>query len=330
MRIINETINENLQENNIDLDFLDFYFQNLKWATFDIETTGLSPKSSLLILSGFTMKDSNENLSMIQVFSEGGDEFDVITKTLEILSEVDYIITFNGASFDLPFLIERAKALGIEHKPLPYNLDIYKLIKSFSEINKFTPNLKQKTIENFMGIWIHRGDEISGAESIELYSQYLETKREDILEKILLHNSDDVKQLYRLIPTLKHIQLHRAMSVYGFPQKSFSVESIKLTKSKLIVKGLQEELNYHSYMDEQGILIDFSKPHYEIIINLIYHEDVIFADLDRIGLNIYDFENSMGLSGHYLVLSHKEKVNHLAINLLAMNITKTLLDKLSK
>ena len=78
---------------------------------------------------------------------------------------------------------------------MPYNLDLYLVLNGHSPIKKFVPNLKQKTVENYMGLWQSRTDEISGAESVELYNTYEKTGREDLESKILLHNSDDVIQL---------------------------------------------------------------------------------------------------------------------------------------
>ena len=47
-----------------------------------------------------------------------------------------------------------------------------------------------------MGLWQTRTDEISGAESVELYDRYEKSGDESLLQKnILLHNSDDVLQL---------------------------------------------------------------------------------------------------------------------------------------
>ena len=52
-----------------------------------------------------------------------------------------------------------------------------------------------------MGLWQSRDDEISGAESVELYNTYEKIQDPALGEKILLHNSDDILQLSRLLPS---------------------------------------------------------------------------------------------------------------------------------
>lgn len=53
-----------------------------------------------------------------------------------------------------------------------------------------------------MGLWQSRDDEISGAESVELYNVYEKNHDPALGEKILLHNSDDILQLSRLLPVI--------------------------------------------------------------------------------------------------------------------------------
>lgn len=327
-------LNEIIDIDTFSSSFFNFYFDEFNYGVFDIETTGLSPKYGRLILSGFAIPQGNGKLLVKQIFSEGGDEEEVIRETLKVLSDLDFIITFNGASFDLPFLLGRMKLLNMDSYVPPYNLDMYKIVKNFSDIGKFTPNLKQKTLENYLGLWGYRLDEIHGGESIELYSQYLETKDVKLENLILLHNSDDVKQLYRLLTILNQTDFHRAMAISGFPHNIFLVTNIKLQKSKLTVSGTQLDvdsfLSYKGFLDEMGISYDFSKNEFSFSISLINHGDVIFADIHKLSLSSEPFKNCNGLSGQFLVLSDRGKVNHLAINTLTKEILNNITNKVHK
>lgn len=55
-----------------------------------------------------------------------------------------------------------------------------------------------------MGLSDSRKDSISGAESVELYLEYKKCQdqslKEKLEKKILLHNHDDLLQLYKLLP----------------------------------------------------------------------------------------------------------------------------------
>ena len=320
MKMLSETI----KIEPVSSAVFDFYFKDLKYGVFDIETTGLSHKYSRLILSGFALPQDDGTLLVKQIFSEGGDEKDVIREKKKKKSELDFIITFNGKSFDVPYLTGRADALNFSSARIPYNLDLFNVVKNFSDIGKFTPNLKQKTLENYLGLWDHRKDEIHGGESIELYADYLQSGDEALEETILLHNSDDVKQLYRLLAILKQTDFHRAMAIGGFSPALFETDKIKLQKNKLTISGIQTDpsnpLLYKGFMDHKGISCDFSHETFTVIINLINHQDVIFADLHKLQLPLEEFKNSGGLSGQFLVLSDRGSVNHLAINTLTKEI----------
>ena len=135
------------------------YFKDLRMGVFDIETTGLSPAGSRLILSGFLIPDE-DGLLLTQFFAESlADEEEVILATLGVLDTLDVVVTYNGKSFDIPFLDVRAKrvlthnaAYKQDRLPYPYNLDLYTVVRKFSPLRQYLPNLKQKTLEDFLGL----------------------------------------------------------------------------------------------------------------------------------------------------------------------------------
>ncbi len=316
-------INEEFKVKNPTNHLFDCYFGGLTWATFDIETTGLSPKNSSLILVGIGAKKDDETGIAYQFFSEGDDEAQLIEETLAFLSDVDVVITYNGASFDIPFFKERAEKLGFKDVKLPYNLDLYNVIRRFSDIGNFTPNLKQTTIESFLGIWGNRRDEIDGKESIILYSEYMMSKSNELEEKILLHNSDDIKQLYRLLNVIEKTNFHRAMSNMGFPYESLLINEIKIVKGKLSVHGSQGLINYNDYGDRTGLYIDFQIPNFNLKLKIIEHLSLYFIDLTEHELNHEILSKANAIKGDYFVLGRLDDLDYKAINTLA----KALVDK---
>ena len=131
-----------------------------------------------------------------------------------VLSEIagactsDKLIISMAAGVDLPFVEKRWRRYSGASAALPYNLDLYLVLNGHSPIKRFVPNLKQKTVENYMGLWQSRDDEISGAESVELYNVYEKNHDPALGEKILLHNSDDILQLSRLLPVIGKSDFH--------------------------------------------------------------------------------------------------------------------------
>ena len=319
---------------------LDFYFSDMKIGVLDIETTGLDPSRNKFILGGLFDIQTG---TMHQFFAENrGEEKQALEEFYQLLSGFDMVITYNGKHFDMPFIARRMKAHGIGVKQLhddmpsdaasllPYNLDLYLVVNGHSPIKKFVPNLKQKTVENYMGLWQSRDDEISGAESVELYNRFEKSGDPELEAKILLHNSDDVLQLARLIKVLSKCDVHKAMYHLGFPVKAVNeagesimliVERIKTEKNSLFISGKQlsckgSELGNADSRARQGIdYMGFSfgdwpaKSRFEsrsmsfsMELPVIRDSGLCITDLDAAGLDRNLFEKYPSCSSGFLVL----------------------------
>lgn len=219
----------------------DKYFNDLKTAFFDIETTGLSPEKCKVILTGFAVVEG-DCLRTYQFLAEDPSEEPLVLRaSLEVLNELDMTVTYNGRSFDYPFFQKRCAADKVHmNKSMPYNLDIYQVIRRSSPLYGFLPNLQQKTVENFLGLWDSRKDEISGAESVELYYHYAGTRDEKIRDYILLHNSDDVKQLSKVLRVLDRCDLHSYLFSAGFPCSGMIIRP-ELSDTELKITGIQRD-----------------------------------------------------------------------------------------
>jgi hypothetical protein len=173
-------------------------------------------------------------------------------ETARLLADADYIITYNGRHFDVPFMEKRAKHHGLTFDA-PYDLDLYQVISGHSPLREVLPSLKQKNVEIYMGLASGRDDEISGKESVELYHRYMATHSLALERKILLHNHDDLIQLYRLLPVIAKTDFHKAMFKMGFPAGNFSIEKISTEGYDLCVaaKQLGQAQDYLSFPTER-------------------------------------------------------------------------------
>ncbi|MBP3199886.1 MAG: ribonuclease H-like domain-containing protein [Butyrivibrio sp.] len=168
----------------------------------DIETTGFSPKSSDLYLIGVSYFQG-KSWHLCQFFAESSlQEKEILDNFKTLANDFRYVIHFNGNRFDIPFLKNKFEKYGIED---PFNsllsLDLYKLIAPYKN-QLGLPDCKQKTIELYLGI--NREDEYSGGKLIPIYKEYVENKSPDLLKLLLLHNSDDVKGMFSLLPMLRY------------------------------------------------------------------------------------------------------------------------------
>lgn len=308
----------------------DFYFKDLRIGTLDIETTGLNPARNKFILGGLF---DFQTKTMHQIFAENrGEEAEALKSFAGEVSGLDMVITYNGRHFDMPFINKRLNNFKMKGCT-PYNLDLYLVVNGHSPIKKFVPNLKQKTVENYMGLWQSRADEISGAESVELYDRYEKSGDPQLEEKILLHNSDDVLQLTRLLKVISKADFHKAMFHLGFPVGPLTVEKIRLEGGSLTVYGMQRRI----CMDYMGFLLDDYpvETHFDsrscdfyMKFPIIRDSGLAIIDLDAAGLARDEFEIYPTYSSGFLVLEDHNDRNFMEINHFIRNFIVKFMDKL--
>lgn len=167
---------------------------------FDIETTGFSADSNTVYLIG-CITFTGDSAHLIQWFADTKDaESDILEHFCAFAKDYRVLIHFNGDTFDLPFLRKRCHLYGLSSDfDSLTSIDIYKKIKPWKK-HLCLPNLKQKSIETFLGIC--RADQYSGGELIEVYQTYLKTQEQSLLHLLLLHNEDDLKGMPGLLPIL--------------------------------------------------------------------------------------------------------------------------------
>lgn len=200
-----------IQETSLSNIILPNYFTNSNWLLFDIETTGFDRKNTKVILIGLIYPFNGE-IRVKQIFAESlNDEKLLLTEFLNDFRDKDIYISFNGNKFDIPYLNARYSYNDINYVISKIkSFDIYPYFKDNKTLFQLA-NAKLKTIEKFLGI--DREDTIDGKESIYLYYKYLKNKDTDDLNKILLHNKDDIINLLHL--TIKTINMDQRVQSYG-------------------------------------------------------------------------------------------------------------------
>lgn len=295
---------------------MDFYFRHMRIAAVDIETTGLNPSRNKFVLGGIM---DLETKVIHQYFAENrSEESEALSAFIDELSNFDMVITYNGKHFDLPFIQKRADHYEIPFES-PYNLDLYLVLNGHSPIKNFVPNLKQKTVENYMGLWQTRTDEISGAESVELYNLYEKSGDQKLRDKILLHNSDDVLQLARLMKVLAKCDMNKALYTLGFPVSGIEITKIRTEMNNLIVSGMQRR----TYTDYMGFTfgnwpvesrLSTADKSFLLKIPLIRHSGLSLVDIYASGIDPSSLMKFPTFNEGFLILENKNKINHFEIN----------------
>lgn len=321
----------------------DFYFKDLKLGVLDIETTGLNPEKSKMILGGILMP-INSGIRTLQFFSETRDEeASILNDYLSELSNFDVLISYNGDNFDLPFINRRLKANNIslydDHPSYNYlalhqSFDLYRIVNRYSTLRKILPNLKQKTVEAYMGLWYDRTDQISGAESVELYHKFLITKNPSIRETIMLHNLDDILQLSKLIRILEKLDLHKIMYYSGFIVSNYDtklyIKIIALKKDVIYISGLHRNINmdYSCYGVNYEARISKVRGDFYLKIPYKLEKNCCYIDLEEQLIDCSPLEKYPGFQSGYLIIKDGLEIRYAEINHLIQLILKEILKEI--
>ena len=166
----------------------------------DIETTGLSRSRHQIYLIGMATVIDRNHIYVSQLFADyPEDETALLAHFSDELhaSNIKRIITFNGNSFDLPFLLERSKVCAVQLDFDDFELfDIYKEVVSRKNMLQLQ-NYRQKTVEQFLGI--DREDKYTGGELIKVYENYVRHPDKDAAYLLKLHNYEDVLGMIDLL-----------------------------------------------------------------------------------------------------------------------------------
>ncbi len=175
---------------------------------FDIETTGLSPRGSVIYLIGCCYPIPEAGVpsglwEMQQWFSESPDEEVVILREFLQSIKPDMLLChYNGTTFDLPFLAARMKFYGLTGLPeTGRTLDWYHILAPLKHLFPL-PGRRQKHLESLL--MLNREDIYDGGALIPMYTEYVGRIRFDaprakeLLDLLLCHNREDVLGLARI------------------------------------------------------------------------------------------------------------------------------------
>lgn len=168
---------------------------------FDIETTGLSPASAWIYCIGCGYLHGDQITAEL-FFAESADEESLILqKFAGLCRQFQTVITFNGTTFDIPFIKKRLKEDLLVDMT---SIDLYREVRRLNGLLRL-PSCKQKSVEQFLGCC--REDKFTGGQLIDIYLDYVKHPDEQALHLLLLHNLEDVKGMFALLGILAYSQL---------------------------------------------------------------------------------------------------------------------------
>lgn len=162
---------------------------NIKDAIFvDIETLGLSDEPLFLI--GTFRVDAELGVVCEQFFARNlTEEASILHAFQSVTSESTVLITFNGMSFDLPYIRSRSEEHSVSGPKYRSHIDL--LLEARKRVARQVTNCKLTTLETELCGRRREGD-IPGNKIPAAYSKYLETGNASKISDILHHNVLDL------------------------------------------------------------------------------------------------------------------------------------------
>ena len=107
-------------------------YDQIHRLVFDIETTGLDPKTSKMFLIG--MRDNRGFLKLLSAKNEDEERIMIVDffKTIDELKP-SLIGGYNSAFFDFPFILERAKILNLNSYRHNLKYSMESILKKYSK-----------------------------------------------------------------------------------------------------------------------------------------------------------------------------------------------------
>ena len=187
-------------------------------AFLDIETTGLSPANSIVTLVGIHDRDG------FHPFVHGQN----IEDLREAVEKYDLIVTYNGASFDLPF-IERHMGKMFAHTP---HIDIMYPLRWAGYKGGLKNVERQLRVGRPSSL-----DGIDGYHAVLMWRMWTRNGDRDALETLIRYNAEDVYSL----PKLAEIAYNKLADAAGSPAprlKRLAFPEDELPYSKRVVREL--------------------------------------------------------------------------------------------
>jgi uncharacterized protein YprB with RNaseH-like and TPR domain len=172
--------------------------RGLSGALFlDLETCGFS--GNPLFLTGLlTVADGRPVLTQL-LARNYAEEASVVAATLEFLDRHPLVVTFNGKSYDLPFLRDRAALHGFRFREPEGHLDL--LHAARRRWRDILPDCRLQTLEaRFTGR--RRAGDVPGAEVPERYHAFVREGAVAGLVPVLRHNLLDLVTLLAILGAL--------------------------------------------------------------------------------------------------------------------------------
>ncbi len=154
------------------------------WLVLDIETCGL--RSMPLFLVG--MLDTGRGEVTQLLASNHAAEPLLLAAAAERLANAAHVVTFNGATFDLPYIADRARYWRLGEPQMPAHVDLLQLMRR--QVPDL-PSLRLSAIETSV-LGLRRVGDVGGSDIPGIYTDFVRAPRVETIAPVLAHNLIDL------------------------------------------------------------------------------------------------------------------------------------------
>jgi len=290
----------------------------------DIETTGLSRKYSDIISITLLLYE-NEKYKIYQIFCQYKiDQPSALKDLRDFIKSKKYVITYNGNSFDIPFLAEKAEQnnINLDFDSL-IKIDLYNYIQKFkNKINTY--DLKLKTVEEYFRI--DRKDTLGGKDILTLYEAYQLEPRKEFSYLILRHNYEDVYNLPFVMNNVINLYddvIYLKNLIVTINNRDISIKKNSLLCKFNVITNMNRDFINHSINCNMKLSVDSQTLEIIIPLNLFKDENIKeFYYLDNNEYKINSYTAIKGIKRNLIPIKINDKIYYDNINNIVKNIVE--------
>jgi uncharacterized protein len=196
---LNEVIGARLSKSHPTVLGLSGLHDDTDFLFLDLETMGLFAGQPLVVAGLARLKPDNTIIVEQYVVRDFPDELALLAEVNQQVGSHKVMVTYNGKSFDLPFLTGRSAYYGIKLKPPGVHFDLLHFCRRAwrGELD----GCSLRSIEQSI-LGISRETDLPGELVPEFYYEYLRTGNAGFLKPIVDHNRQDVISLINVFSEL--------------------------------------------------------------------------------------------------------------------------------
>lgn len=154
----------------------------------DLETAGLTSASCVFLVG--LMRYDGRDLRITQYLARDyAEEAPMLAAVMDALGGAEAVISFNGKSFDLPYLLDRSAVHGVPARVPRMHVDLLHVARR--EWREALPNCRLQTLEYYI-CGRSRYADVPSAQVPEYYHNFVATGDAAYLADILRHNVLDL------------------------------------------------------------------------------------------------------------------------------------------